>query len=170
MLQTWHPSRAFQLGIQLGHSTASPITFSIACGSLPGHPVSAPSHGIIASGANLGGAAERVMVRLKVLLGLLAVAAAAAAAALAQQPVQPQPQVGSCPLGYYSSGGYCLPSANGNTRGAIEMTGNSCSLGFYASGNDCVSSTSSKREAISKIGQSCPLGWFSSGSYCLKSR
>jgi hypothetical protein len=73
-------------------------------------------------------------------------------------------------LGYYSFGGYCLPSANGNTRGAIEMTGNSCPLDFYASGNDCVSSTSSKREAIPNTGQSCPRGGYSSGNYCLKSR
>ena len=40
-------------------------------------------------------------------------------AALAQQPVQPLPKVGGCPLGYYSSGGYCVPSSGGNSRGAI---------------------------------------------------
>ena len=59
----------------------------------------------------------------------------------AQQPVRPLPKVGGCPLGYYSSGSYCVPSSTGNTRGAIEKSGNSC-----------------------------PLGWFSSGSYCVKSR
>ena len=42
--------------------------------------------------------------------------------ALAQQPVQPLPKVGSCPLGYYSSGSYCVPSRSGNTRGALEIT------------------------------------------------
>lgn len=89
------------------------------------------------------------MVRLKVLLALLAVVAAAAAAARAQQSVQPLPKVGSCPLGYNSSVGYCVPSASGNT---------------------CVNSSSNKREAIPKSGRSCPLGWFSSGSYCVKSR
>ena len=30
--------------------------------------------------------------------------------ASAQQPVQPLPKVGVCPLGYYSSGGYCVRS------------------------------------------------------------
>lgn len=63
------------------------------------------------------------------------------AAAQAQQPVRPLPKVGGCPIGYYASGSYCVPSASGKTRGAIEKTGNSC-----------------------------PLGWFSSGSYCVKSR
>ena len=39
-----------------------------------------------------------------------------ASAAPAQQPVQPLPKVGGCPLGYYSSGGYCVPSSGGNTH------------------------------------------------------
>jgi len=93
-----------------------------------------------------------------------------ASASLAQQPVQPLPKVGGCPLGYYSSGSYCVPSKSGNTRGALEKTGNSCPLGFYSSGNYCVSSPSNNREAIQKQGNSCPLGWYSSGSYCVKSR
>ena len=100
---------------------------------------------------------------LLLLLGLLP------SAGLAQQPVQPLPKVGSCPLGYYSSGGYCVPSSGGNTRGAIEKSG-SCPLGFYSSGNYCVSSASSNREAIQKTGNSCPLGYYGSGSYCVKSR
>ncbi len=33
--------------------------------------------------------------------------------ALAQQPVQPLPKVGSCPLGYYSSGSYCVRQHQG---------------------------------------------------------
>ena len=104
------------------------------------------------------------------LLFALATGTLLAGSALAQQPVQPLPKVGSCPLGYYSSGSYCVPSSGGNTRGAIEKTGNSCPLGFYSSGNYCLSSPSNDREAIQKTGKSCPLGWFSSGSYCLKSR
>jgi hypothetical protein len=92
----------------------------------------------------------------------------ASSAALAQQSVRPLPRVGDCPLGYYASGSYCVPSRSGNTRGAIEKAGNSCPLGFYASGNYCLSSPSNEREAIQKTGNSCPLGWFSSGSYCVK--
>ena len=103
------------------------------------------------------------------LLIALALSALAAGNALAQQPVQPLPKVGSCPLGYYSSGSYCVPSSGGNTRGAIEKSG-SCPLGFYSSGNYCVSSPSSNREAIQKTGNSCPLGYYGSGSYCVKSR
>jgi len=61
-------------------------------------------------------------------------------ATLAQQPVQPLPKVGSCPLGYYSSGSYCVSSSGGNTKGAIEKSGRSCPLGYYGSGNYCVKS------------------------------
>ena len=60
----------------------------------------------------------------------LATGAFLAGSALAQQPVRPRPKVGSCPLGYYSSGSYCVPGTSNNTRGAIEKTGNSCPLGF----------------------------------------
>ena len=88
------------------------------------------------------------------------VAALAAGSALAQQPVQPLPKVGGCPLGYYSSGGYCVPSSGGNTRGAIEKSGAGCPLGFYSSGNYCLSSPSNEREAIQKSGKGCPLAWF----------
>jgi hypothetical protein len=75
-------------------------------------------------------------------LSLLAVTALASIvpAALAQQPVRPLPKVGACPVGYYASGSYCVPSKNGNTRGAIEKVGGSCPMGFYASGNYCVRS------------------------------
>lgn len=89
--------------------------------------------------------------------------------ALAQQPVRPLPKVGGCPLGYYASGSYCVPSASDNTRGALENR-QQLPLGFYGSGNYCVSSPSNDREAIQKTGNSCPLGWFSSGTYCVKSR
>ena len=102
-------------------------------------------------------------------LSLFALAPALAAGFLvAQQPVQPLPKVGSCPLGYYRSGSYCVPSGGGNTRGAIEKSG-SCPLGFYSSGNYCVSSPSNNRQVIEKKGRSCPLGWTSSGNYCAKS-
>jgi len=88
----------------------------------------------------------------------------------AQQPIRPLPKLGACPLGYYSSGSYCVPSTSGNARGAIEKNGNNCPLGFYSSGAYCLSSQSNNREAIQKEGNSCPIGWFSSGKYCLKSR
>ena len=104
------------------------------------------------------------------LLFACAIAAWAAGSALAQQPVQPLPKVGGCPLGYYSSDGYCVPSKGSNTRGAIEKSGAGCPLGFYSSGNYCLSSPSNEREAIQKTGKSCPLGWYSSGNYCAKSR
>ena len=66
--------------------------------------------------------------------------------------------------------GGCVPSQGGNTRGAIEKIGSSCPIGFYSSGEYCVSSPNNQREAIQKSGNSCPIGWFSSGSDCLKNR
>jgi hypothetical protein len=111
----------------------------------------------------------KTMARNPLLLAC-SIAALTAGSALAQQPVQPLPKVGGCPLGYYSSGGYCVPSSGGNTRGAIEKSGAGCPLGFYSSGNYCLSSPSNEREAIQKSGQGCPLGWYSSGNYCARSR
>ena len=107
---------------------------------------------------------------LRLLFFALAFGPLAAGSALAQQPVQPLPRLGGCPLGYYASGSYCVPSKGGNRRGAIEKSGKSCPLGFYSSGNYCLSSPGSNREAIEKVGTSCPLGWYSSGNYCIKSR
>lgn len=100
----------------------------------------------------------------------LALSVVATSSALAQQPVRPLPKVGGCPVGYYASGDYCVPSKSGNSRGAIEKVGNGCPVGFYASGNYCLSSPSNQREAMEKQGNSCPMGWFSSGRYCVKSR
>jgi len=101
---------------------------------------------------------------------LLICALMALGPAVAQQPVRPLPKLGACPLGYYSSNGYCVPSSSSGTRGAIEKAGSSCPLGFYPSGTYCVSSSSNNREAIEKAGRSCPLGWYSSGSYCVRNR
>lgn len=114
------------------------------------------------------------MGRIRLLLALATGALSAGTGlldetALAQQPVQPLPRSGGCPLGYYSSGSYCVPSAGGNSRGAIEKVGGNCPLGFYSSGSYCVSSPSNNREAIQKRGKNCPLGWYSSGAYCVKS-
>ena len=104
---------------------------------------------------------------LVVALGLVA---ACLPSALALQPVRPLPKVGSCPIGYYSSSGYCVPSKSGNVRGAIEKVGNGCPIGFYSSGSYCLSSPSNQRQAIEKTGNGCPIGWFSSGRYCVQSR
>jgi hypothetical protein len=50
----------------------------------------------------------------------------------------PLPYVGTCPLGYYRSGSYCVPSPAGVTRPAIQQEGVSCPLGYYRSSNYCV--------------------------------
>ncbi len=112
------------------------------------------------------------MVPTPALLALVAAAMATAfaAPAAAQQPLRPLPKLGSCPVGYFASGEYCVPSSGRSTRGGIEKVGNSCPVGFFSSGNYCLSGRDSTPEAIHKTGRSCPIGWFSSGDYCLKSR
>jgi hypothetical protein len=49
-----------------------------------------------------------------------------------QNPIQ---RVGTCPLGYYSSGGYCNPT-NEYTKPAIQKY-DSCPLGWYSTGSYC---------------------------------
>jgi len=131
-----------------------------------------PLNGKAAPAAELrqSGALNQLTMGPLSLLFALAIGMLSTGSALAQQAVQPLPKSGRCPLGYYSSGGYCVPSSGGNTRGAIEKVGGSCPLGFYSSGNYCLSSPSNDREAIQKSGKGCPLGWYSSGEYCVKSR
>ena len=50
----------------------------------------------------------------------------------------PLPYVGTCPLGYYRSSSYCVPSPDGLTKPAIQREGNTCPLGYYRSGEYCV--------------------------------
>lgn len=59
---------------------------------------------------------------------------------LLAQLAQPVPKLGTCPIGYYSQGSYCVPS------------------------------TSQQWRAIQRVGQDCPIGWYQSGSYCTQTR
>lgn len=59
---------------------------------------------------------------------------------LLTQLAQPVPRLGSCPLGYYSQAGYCVPAA------AVQ------------------------RDAVPKVGSRCPFGWYTEGGYCIRSR
>jgi hypothetical protein len=45
-----------------------------------------------------------------------------------------------------------------------------CPLGYYSSGSYCIQSRGSDKEAIDKRGSFCPLGWYSSGEYCVRMR
>ena len=52
----------------------------------------------------------------------------------------PIPMAGkTCPLGYYISGSYCVPSSTNKSRWAVPKDNQQlCPLGAYASGNYCV--------------------------------
>ena len=62
---------------------------------------------------------------------VLALLLAAPAFADPSQPIQ---KLGTCPLGYYGSSGYCLPTTS---RQAIPKTSSPCPLGWVTSGNYC---------------------------------
>jgi hypothetical protein len=51
------------------------------------------------------------------------------------QLAQPVPRVGSCPIGYYISAGYCVPSRT--AKPAIVKNGTTCPLGYYSTGSFC---------------------------------
>ena len=51
-------------------------------------------------------------------------------------PLSPVVKVGGCPLGWYSSGAYCVP-ARDTTREAIQKAG-TCPLSWYSSASYCV--------------------------------
>lgn len=52
------------------------------------------------------------------------------------QLAQPLPRTGSCPIGYYISSGYCVPTQT--ARNAIQREGSTCPMGYYISGTYCV--------------------------------
>jgi hypothetical protein len=78
---------------------------------------------------------------------------------------EPVIKTGSCPSGYTTSGGYCVPGRN--ARPALPKIG-SCPSGYSTSGNYCLMGENGT-PAILKVG-SCPSGYTTSGNYCLLSR
>jgi hypothetical protein len=57
---------------------------------------------------------------------------------LLAQLLQPVPELGRCPVGYYPQSGYCAPYS------------------------------ATREEAIEKVGERCPVGWYPQGSYCVR--
>jgi len=76
---------------------------------------------------------------------------------------QAVPKVGTCPSGYRSSGGACLPYSK-SPRPALPKIG-TCPSGYHSSGDYCLGYENAKH-AVPKTG-SCPSGYHSSGAYCL---
>jgi len=54
---------------------------------------------------------------------------------LLAQLAQPVPRVGTCPLGYYISAGYCVPSRTAKL--VIVKEGATCPLGYHSTGSYC---------------------------------
>ncbi|MEY2697039.1 MAG: hypothetical protein RL333_1177 [Pseudomonadota bacterium] len=73
---------------------------------------------------------------------------------------------GSCPSGYYRSGGACVPSG-GHARFAFASPAGSCPSGYYRSGAACVASTDHSCDAFEQAGGSCPSGYHRSGIACV---
>jgi hypothetical protein len=82
---------------------------------------------------------------------------------------QAVPKVGTCPSGYHSSGGACIP--NSHERGARPalIKAGPCPSGYHSSGDYCLASSDGAKHAIPKNGP-CPSGYHSSGAYCLSNR
>jgi hypothetical protein len=82
---------------------------------------------------------------------------------------QAVPKVGTCPSGYRSSGGACIPSSR--ERGAHPALAKigTCPSGYHTSGDYCLASSDRAKHAILKTG-TCPSGYSSSGAYCLSYR
>ncbi len=56
--------------------------------------------------------------------------------ALADDDQQPIPKVGSCPVGYRTSGDYCIPLESTDKEVIIKLE--SCPPGYRTSGNYCI--------------------------------
>lgn len=72
----------------------------------------------------------------------------------------------SCPGGYYSSGGACVPSGP-SLRYAFFNNGGSCPGGYYLSGKSCVASSAHSCYAFFNNNGSCPGGYYTSGNSCV---
>jgi len=60
----------------------------------------------------------------------------APALSLADDDKQPIPKVGSCPVGYRTSGNYCIPLETTDKEVIIKLE--SCPPGYRTSGNYCI--------------------------------
>jgi hypothetical protein len=82
---------------------------------------------------------------------------------------QAVPKVGTCPSGYHTSGGACVPSSRERVaRPALPKIG-TCPSGYHTSGDYCLGSSADAKHAMPKAG-SCPSGYHASGAYCLSNR
>ena len=83
--------------------------------------------------------------RRKILLAVCAAIILSITAARAEPSPWPKPPGpgGSCPFGYLTSNGYCVPSQGAQT--AIPKRGGSCPWGWTSSGDFCLKSGDSRR-------------------------
>jgi hypothetical protein len=82
---------------------------------------------------------------------------------------QAVPKVGTCPSGYHTSGGACVPSSRQTAAWPALPKVGTCPSGYHTSGAYCLGSSDRAKHAIPKAG-SCPSGYHASGAYCLSNR
>jgi hypothetical protein len=80
---------------------------------------------------------------MKTILAICCIAASPLSALAQSIPIQQSG--GYCPLGYYSSSGYCVPSYGNPRKWSVNAAPNTaCPLGTYKSGNYCTKSYGSR--------------------------
>jgi len=76
-----------------------------------------------------------------------------------------------CPIGFQSSGGYCLPN-NSSVQGVISIypaiKASGCPMGYRENNGYCQLFKGVKKYAIPKVTNLCPRGFISNGDYCIK--
>lgn len=109
----------------------------------------------------------KVILYLSILLPIFLIQVQASCKTTQPMPTAfANPGRGNCPIGYYSSGGACVPSSRGATYAFFNNGGN-CPNGYYSSGKSCVASSASSCNAFYNNAGSCPIGYYSSGNSCV---
>ena len=77
----------------------------------------------------------------------------------------------TCPFGYLSSNGYCIPISD-RSDAVIQVYSDksigNCPRGFRYNAGYCLTNRANKTFAIPMITSMCPRGYLQSGNYCLK--
>ena len=76
----------------------------------------------------------------------------------------------ACPLSYFLSANYCVPSAMSSmTVYEIPLRNKStiCPMFYFSRDGYCVANTREARNILIKIGANCPTGYLKNRDYCI---